>query len=92
MYATAYVPVERAANHWVGRRGLEREGGNREETAAHCGEQPICQLVFSVVLRYWEAAAVIMTDYNGEKWKDHGLRLPSTWTEIWTGRKNATAF
>lgn len=44
-------------------RGRQQRG---DSSAAHCGEQPTCQLVFGVVVRYWEATAVIMTDYNGE--------------------------
>lgn len=39
--------------------------------------------------QHWGALCVVMTEDNGEKWKQHGLR---SLTEIWTGRRCSAAF
>lgn len=39
--------------------------------------------------QHWGAVCVVMTEDNGEKWKQHGLR---SLTEIWTGRRCSAAF
>lgn len=82
-----YILRKTSVQSWVGRRGLEWEGGNQgEETVATSGS------VSSVVVRCWEATAVTMIQYNGEIWRYQRLGLLSTPTEIWTGHKTATGF
>ena len=86
---TACVSAESASNRVrVAGRGLRSEGGDTGGGA----EPRICQRRLSVVARCRADTALIMFQNNGEKWGNHGVRLPSTPTEIWTGRRNAAAF
>lgn len=79
---------DRGGGAWSERAGTESER-RRQRSVASSGS---VSGGLGVVVRYRGATAVIMIGHNGEKWTEHGLRLLSTSTEIWTGRKDATAF
>lgn len=80
-----------------GSRGSCRRGPNgRGDVVGGRGQQRarICQrwtrsVVAVSTEQHWGASCVVMTEDNGEKWKQHGLR---SLTEIWTGRRCSPAF
>lgn len=80
-----------------GSRGSCRRGPNgRGDVVGGRGQQRarICQrwtrsVVAVSAEQHWGASCVVMTEDNGEKWKQHGLR---SLTEIWTGRRCSAAF
>ncbi len=76
-----------SAGAGLGPRGREQSGGWGSAVAS----SRTVSGIFGVVVRRWGATAVIMIEYNGAKWKDHGLRSLSAPTESGTGRKDDTA-
>lgn len=87
MIAPACVTVEGSVQS-------HEEGGGAWSWRAGAGgaAQQCCELICQQRIQCcWAATAGIMIEYNGEKWKQHGLRLQSTPTEIWTGLKNPAA-